>query len=77
MSLIGAPSDPQDLTRQAGQLRAAGAHVFASNAAAARFAVRVAIARQAMTELLRREPHVISAGRRPARRRAERRRPRG
>ena len=38
VSLIGAPSDPQDVTRQAGQLRAAGAHVFASNAAATRYA---------------------------------------
>ena len=38
VSLIGAPSDPQDVTRQAEQLRAAGAHVFASNAAATRFA---------------------------------------
>lgn len=38
VSLIGAASDPQDLTSQARQLQAAGAHVFASNAQAARFA---------------------------------------
>jgi FdrA protein len=38
VSLIGAASDPQDLGRQAAVLQAAGAHVFASNAAAARFA---------------------------------------
>jgi len=38
VSLIGAASDPQDLDRQAAVLQAAGADVFASNAAAARFA---------------------------------------
>lgn len=38
VSLIGAASDPQGLGRQAAILQAAGAHVFASNAAAARFA---------------------------------------
>jgi FdrA protein len=38
VSLIGAASDPQDLGRQAAVLQAAGADVFASNAAAARFA---------------------------------------
>jgi FdrA protein len=38
VSLIGASADPQGLGRQAGALQAAGAHVFASNAAAARFA---------------------------------------
>jgi FdrA protein len=38
VSLIGAASDPQDLDRQAAVLQAAGAHVFASNAAATRFA---------------------------------------
>lgn len=38
VSLIGARSDPQDMGRQANMLAAAGAHVFASNAAAARFA---------------------------------------
>jgi FdrA protein len=37
-SLIGAASDPQGLTLQAAALQAAGADVFASNAAAARFA---------------------------------------
>ncbi len=37
-SLIGAGSDPQGLSRQAAVLQAAGAQVFASNAAAARFA---------------------------------------
>jgi FdrA protein len=37
-SLIGAASDPQDLARQAAALQSAGAHVFGSNAAAARFA---------------------------------------
>jgi FdrA protein len=38
VSLIGAASDPQNPGRQAAVLQAAGAHVFASNAAAARFA---------------------------------------
>jgi FdrA protein len=38
VSLIGAQADPQDLPRQAELLSGAGAHVFASNAAAARFA---------------------------------------
>ena len=38
VSLIGARSDPQGLAAQAGALAQAGAHVFASNAAAARFA---------------------------------------
>jgi FdrA protein len=38
VSLIGAPSDPQGLAGQAETLRSAGAHVFASNAAATRFA---------------------------------------
>ncbi len=38
VSLIGAGSDPQGLTAQASALAEAGAHVFASNAAAARFA---------------------------------------
>jgi FdrA protein len=37
-SLIGAASDPQGLALQAAALQAAGADVFASNAAAARFA---------------------------------------
>ena len=38
VSLIGATSDPQGRDRQAAALQAAGGHVFASNAAAARFA---------------------------------------
>jgi len=38
VTLIGAASDPQHLTQQASILQAAGAHVFASNAQAARFA---------------------------------------
>ncbi len=38
VSLIAASSDPQRLTAQATALAAAGAHVFASNAQAARFA---------------------------------------
>ncbi len=38
VSLIAASSDPQGLTAQATALAAAGAHVFASNAQAARFA---------------------------------------
>src|SRR5262249_52449347 len=38
VSLIGTPTDPQDLAVQAAQLAAAGAHVFASNATATRFA---------------------------------------
>jgi FdrA protein len=42
VSLIGAASDPQGLARQATMLQAAGAHVFASNAAAARFACDLA-----------------------------------
>jgi FdrA protein len=37
-SLIGTRDDPQDLDRQASTLRGAGAHVFASNVQAARFA---------------------------------------
>ncbi len=41
-SLIGAGSDPQDPARQAAALAAAGAHVFASNAQAARFACDLA-----------------------------------
>ncbi len=38
VSLIGAAADPQGLSRQAAMLQEAGAEVFASNAAAARFA---------------------------------------
>jgi FdrA protein len=38
VSLIGTRSDPQGLDRQAAALQTAGAHVFGSNAAAARFA---------------------------------------
>jgi FdrA protein len=38
VSLIGAPADQQDLAAQAAGLAGAGAHVFVSNAAAARFA---------------------------------------
>lgn len=38
VSLIGAKADPQDLNAQAGALQSAGAHVFTSNAHAARFA---------------------------------------
>jgi FdrA protein len=38
VSLCGTPADPQDRDRQAVALRAAGADVFASNAAAARYA---------------------------------------
>jgi FdrA protein len=38
VSLVGAASDPQGLSRQAAVLQEAGADVFASNAAAARFA---------------------------------------
>jgi FdrA protein len=38
VSLIAAKADPQDLHAQAGLLRQAGAHVFTSNAQAARFA---------------------------------------
>ncbi len=38
VSLIGTESDPQDLRRQARALQAVGAHVFASNAQATRFA---------------------------------------
>ncbi|HXA61452.1 MAG TPA: FdrA family protein [Streptosporangiaceae bacterium] len=39
VSLCGTPADPQDRDRQAAALQAAGAAVFASNAAAARYAV--------------------------------------
>jgi FdrA protein len=42
ISLIGAASDPQNPARQAAALQAAGAHVFASNAAATRFACDLA-----------------------------------
>jgi FdrA protein len=38
ISLIGTPTDPQGLVEQAAELASAGAHVFASNATAARFA---------------------------------------
>jgi FdrA protein len=38
VSLIGATADPQDMNVQAAALRAAGAHVFTSNAQAARYA---------------------------------------
>lgn len=38
VSLVGAPTDPQNLGAQAAALHAAGAHVFLSNACAARFA---------------------------------------
>jgi FdrA protein len=37
VSLIGAKADPQDLNAQAATLQSAGAHVFTSNAGAARF----------------------------------------
>lgn len=37
-TLVGSRRDPQDLNRQAAQLQRAGAHVFTSNAEAARFA---------------------------------------
>jgi FdrA protein len=42
VSLIGTRSDPQGLGSQASALAAAGAHVFASNAQAARFACDLA-----------------------------------
>lgn len=38
VSVVGAKADPQDLTEQAEALQLAGAHVFTSNAQAARFA---------------------------------------
>jgi FdrA protein len=38
VSLIGARADPQDFNEQASMLQKAGAHVFTSNAQAARFA---------------------------------------
>jgi FdrA protein len=38
VSMIGTPTDPQGLIEQAAYLRHVGAHVFASNATAARFA---------------------------------------
>jgi FdrA protein len=43
VSLIGAARDPQDLPRQAQVLQAAGAHVFASNAEATRFACAASV----------------------------------
>ncbi|SEF49956.1 FdrA protein [Thermomonospora echinospora] len=42
VSLCGTPADPQDRDRQAAALRAAGADVFVSNAAAARYAAGLA-----------------------------------
>jgi FdrA protein len=42
VSLIGARSDPQGLTAQGAALANSGAHVFASNAQAARFAALLA-----------------------------------
>jgi FdrA protein len=41
VSLLGTKADPQGLDRQAAALQAAGAYVFGSNAAAARFACEV------------------------------------
>jgi FdrA protein len=41
-TLVGAAGDPQDYQRQANALRRAGAEVFAANAEAARYAVRLA-----------------------------------
>jgi FdrA protein len=43
VALIGTRDDPQGLERQAGTLAAAGAHVYLSNAEAARHAVRLAM----------------------------------
>jgi FdrA protein len=43
-SLVGTADDPQDVDRQAGALRSAGAAVFASNAEATRYAVRLVAA---------------------------------
>jgi FdrA protein len=39
VALVGTEGDPQGWSRQAGALAAAGAHVFASNAAATRYAL--------------------------------------
>ena len=47
ISLIGSEADPQGLAAQAAALSQAGAHVFASNAQAARFACDLLGARQA------------------------------
>ena len=47
VSLIGTDADPQGLAAQARALSQAGAHVFASNAQAARFACDLLTARQA------------------------------
>jgi FdrA protein len=41
VSLVGSRRDPQDLNRQASMLHHAGAHVFTSNAHAARFATSI------------------------------------
>lgn len=42
VALVGSPGDPQDRDRQAGELSAAGAHVFASHAAAVHRAAALA-----------------------------------
>jgi FdrA protein len=42
VALIGAKADPQDVNAQAAALQSAGAHVFTSNAQAARFATELA-----------------------------------
>jgi FdrA protein len=49
VSLIASRRDPQDLNRQASMLHRAGAHVFTSNAHAARFATSI-VARGRDTE---------------------------
>ncbi|WGW12396.1 FdrA family protein [Saxibacter everestensis] len=46
IALIGTATDPQNLSRQAEQLSAAGAHVYLSNAQAARAAVQLLVHRQ-------------------------------
>jgi FdrA protein len=55
VSLIGTAADPQHVSRQARELQAAGAHVFASNAQAARFAC--AISSGMDLDLLSRQHH--------------------
>ena len=46
-SVTGTPQDPQDRNRVIAGLQSAGARVFSTNAAAARFAAAVALEREA------------------------------
>jgi FdrA protein len=46
VTLVGAKADPQDLNAQAAALRGAGAHVYTSNAEAARYACELIVGRR-------------------------------